>query len=80
MKILVVGINSNGSMLSSVVNGSSIEAVRLELIECMGIEAITIEDFNAALNDIGFVVCPKYSDYEDMVSIPINLASDSNEF
>ena len=80
MNILVVGINDNGSMLSSVVSSSSSDAVRVELMECMGIEALTLEEFNGALKEIGFIVCPKYSAYEDTVSIPINMASDDTIF
>lgn len=85
MFIKVIGIGENNERYEAIVEGKSLEDVRTDLIECMGIEAHSKEVFNNELLDIGYAVVTKAGSNIDInklptIEIPINLASDEDIF
>lgn len=77
MYIKVIGVTADNKQYTAIVEGDSAEAVRDELIYCMGINASNERTFINELLDIGFMVITKIPgadlDGFPVVTIPINL-------
>ena len=73
MRVLVIGHSIDDTYYKAIVDGTSKDMVRQELIECMGICAHTTPQYIEQLQQIGFVVHGNNGVYDAVVSVPINL-------
>ena len=76
MRVLVIGQGLNDVRFKAIVDATSADMARRELIECMGMCADTILQFMEELKEIGFIVHGDNGVYDDIVSIPINFNAD----
>ena len=80
MNILIRGVNSDHSYIDVVVYSKSKEAAYMELIEHLSIEADTVEELQHELQSIGFIVKGSNEEYEELITIPINMYKDDELF
>lgn len=82
---IIKGINNDNTCLCAIVEVTTMEAARLELMECMGIEARTYTDYVKALQLIGFNVLTNIDDIKtiktcEFIEVPINMNTDDELF
>lgn len=73
MRVLVIGHSIDDTYYKAIVDDTSKDVIRQELIECMGICAHTTSQYVEQLQEIGFVVYVYDGVYDSVVSVPINL-------
>lgn len=75
MRVLVIGQGLDDDEFKAIVDATSTDMVRRELIECMGMRAHTTSQYIEQLQEIGFVVYEYDGVYDGVVSVPINLST-----
>lgn len=77
----VKGVKEDDSYYVAIVEGQA-DQVQEELIQCMGIHADSIEEYEEELMMIGFDIIKGYKDADalPLVSIPINLLNNETLF